>query len=136
LYAADQVTVLTFIIAFIPASSFTKKVCSRFLSRAFKKFSHWGMQRIAVQGGFLMSRKVLFAVLVLILLASTCGGGSDLTYKVSGTASRAKVVYKNAEGEMETDSTIADLLQVLQVSDNPDLRQQTEEELQALGAEP
>jgi tetratricopeptide (TPR) repeat protein len=53
-----------------------------------------------------MSRRVLFAVLVLILLIPACGGGggSDLVYKVSGSASTAQVEYKNAEGEMETET--------------------------------
>lgn len=54
-----------------------------------------------------MNRRILFVVfsLALALAVSACGGGaSELTYKVSGTASKAKVSYKNADGESESET--------------------------------
>jgi tetratricopeptide (TPR) repeat protein len=50
-----------------------------------------------------MKRKFKFVpILLLLLLAvSACGGGSDLTYKVLGTASEANIAYTNAQGETE-----------------------------------
>ncbi len=54
-----------------------------------------------------MKRSILSLVvlLVLVLAVSACGGGgSDLTYKVVGTAAEAQVAYKNAQGETESET--------------------------------
>jgi TolB protein len=50
----------------------------------------------------------IFVLLILVLLVSACssGGGNDLTYKVLGTASEARVEYKNAKGETKETSII------------------------------
>jgi tetratricopeptide (TPR) repeat protein len=54
-----------------------------------------------------MKRSILsLAVFLILMLAvSACGGGgSDLTYKIVGTAAEAKVVYTNAQGETESET--------------------------------
>jgi tetratricopeptide (TPR) repeat protein len=54
-----------------------------------------------------MNRRILFAFfsLALVFLVSACGGGSsELTYKVMGTASQAKVTFNNADNETETET--------------------------------
>ncbi|MGD9099487.1 MAG: tetratricopeptide repeat protein [Anaerolineae bacterium] len=53
-----------------------------------------------------MNRKLVFTLLILILLATACGGGggNKLTYKAEGSASRARVEYKDAQGETQTES--------------------------------
>jgi tetratricopeptide (TPR) repeat protein len=44
---------------------------------------------------------VLVATVVLTLLLAGCGPSTQLTYRVTGTASEAAVKYTNAEGELE-----------------------------------
>lgn len=44
---------------------------------------------------------VLVATVVLALLLSSCGGHTEFTYRVAGTASEATVEYTNADGETE-----------------------------------
>jgi len=45
---------------------------------------------------------VLVTTVVLALLLAGCGpGGTELTYRVTGTASEATIEYTNADGELE-----------------------------------
>lgn len=46
----------------------------------------------------------LFVLLVLTLVVSACGGGSELTYRVSGDAAEAHVAYADADGNTQEES--------------------------------
>ncbi len=65
---------------------------------------------------------LILALLILSLAVAACGGGS-----------KNKLIYR-VEGD--TDGAIADFCQVLELSSNPNLRQDAEDQLEALGASP
>jgi len=70
-------------------------------------------------------RGLIISLLVLALIASACGGGADKTeliYRVDGSVAQVEVEYKNAQGEMVSETVSLPWETTLKIGDGFDFK--------------